>query len=236
METENEPSGERADDDEDSEDLEYERPKLSLKAAIVWIGTRDPERTRQIEADDWQTTLDESTFKFASNGADAWMQLRRHLAAGTISATGISYLVPDGFDPSEGGWSTRGGGFQRRIDPDQFSGLEPVTHTLAPYSALRPSGVILTGAKWYRDVYVDLTELQTTFPQKKKRNRESLKMDAARRAYAKVYPTHESREGTTQEERLENLNKFLKEELRKPSLQSVSLNTLKDIEKKLRGA
>jgi hypothetical protein len=123
--------------DKDDEDLE-ERPKLSLKAAIAWIGTRDSEFINLIETDDWGEPLNESTFKFASNGRDAWTQLQSHVATGVITAEGIPYLISDEFDLSTGGWSAKGGGFGCKISPELFSQLEPVTHPLAPYSALRP--------------------------------------------------------------------------------------------------
>src|ERR1700721_2468085 len=92
------PQPSQDDDEDDGEDLAQERPVLRLKASIAWIGTRDPERTRQIEAEEWNQPLNEWGFTFAPNAAGAWMQLWRHLAAGTISATGISYIIPEGFD------------------------------------------------------------------------------------------------------------------------------------------
>jgi hypothetical protein len=215
-------------DDEDSETLEDERPKLSLKAAIAWIGTRDPELIRQIETNDWGEQLNESTFKFASSGSDAWTQLQRHIATGKISATGVPYLVPDEFDLSAGGWSATGGGFEHKISPELFSGLEPVIHPLAPYSTLRPFGVILTGAKWYRDVHIDARELQINFPQKKKRNREARKTDAAARVYGKLFPTPESRGRSQQMDRFDLLNK----ELKTRQDETVALSVFKNVEKK----
>jgi hypothetical protein len=227
------PSGRRSDDDENDGDLESERPALSLKAAIAWIATRSPEIVTQVENEDWNEPLDESAFEFAASGSDAWSQLQHHLATGKISATGVPYLVPDGFDLSAGGWSAKGGGFHRKISPELFSGLEPVVHPLAPYSAVRPYGVIFTGAKWYRDLHIDAADLQISFPRKvsneqeapkKRRNREALKKDAAARAYQDLFPTPESRQGKKQPDRLKLLNATLKH-------QPISMTLFKLVEK-----
>jgi hypothetical protein len=217
-------------DEDDDEDLEQERPVFRLIAAIAWIGTRNPEYTRQIEADEWNQRLDESRFTFSSDAADAWTQLRRHLAVGTISATGISYLVPDGFDPANGGWSATGGGFQSRINPGQLLGHEIVNHSLAPYSALRPSGVILTGMEWYRDVQIDAIELQANFPEKRQRNRKARKTDAATRVYGELFPTPESQGKRSQLDRLDLLNKRLEDQ----EEERIALSSFKVVEKLMR--
>jgi hypothetical protein len=228
------------DDDEDGEDLEDERPRLSLKAAIAWIGTRDPELTHQVEVSDWGYPLDDSAFKYASSAADAWTRLRCHLATGEITATGIPYAVPEEFDLSTGGWSMKGGGICCKINPELFSELEPVTHPLAPYSAVRPFGVILVGETWFRDIHLDAEQLQTRFPQtasdkekrspKKKRAREALKKDAAVRAFQSLFSTPESREGSNQEARLDILNKVLVDQQQLP----VSISLFKIIEAETR--
>jgi hypothetical protein len=220
---------------EGDDDLE-ERPKLSLQAAIAWIGTRDPELIHQIDTDDWGRPLNEATFKFASNGSDAWTQLQSHLATGEITAEGIAYLIPDEFDILADGWSAKGGGFHRKISPELFSELEPVTHQRAPYSALRPRVMIRAGETWYRDIHVDLEDLQRNFlhegfdkqkPDPLKRRREALKSDAATRVFDDLYSTPESRAGTNFQMRLDGLNEVLVSQ----GKLKVSASLLKDIEK-----
>jgi hypothetical protein len=86
-----------ADDDFDDDE---EPPRLSLKAAMVWVATRNPDVTHAVETDEWNAQLDEWVFEFAANAAGAWEQWLSLLIIGKMTAFGIPYVIPSEFDIS----------------------------------------------------------------------------------------------------------------------------------------